>query len=78
MIIGLIIGAGASLFIPNFKSVIALTALWCLETIGFTVSIPAERALVADIAGKDIRGTSYGMYTFSFYLGSALGSMAGG
>jgi len=78
MIIGLIIGASASLFIPHLNSVIALTALWCLETIGYTVSIPAERALVADIAGKDIRGTSYGLYTFSFFLGSALGPLAGG
>lgn len=78
MIIGLIIGAGASLFIPHLKSVIGLTALWCLETIGFTVSIPAERALVADIAGKDVRGTSYGMYTFSYFLGAALGPLVGG
>jgi len=49
-----------------------------LETIGFTISVPAERAFVADIAGKDIRGTSYGLYTFSYFLGSALGPLAGG
>jgi MFS family permease len=49
-----------------------------VETIGYTISIPAERAFVADIAGKDVRGTSYGLYTFSFFLGSALGPLAGG
>ncbi|RLD08532.1 MAG: hypothetical protein DRI65_01985 [Chloroflexota bacterium] len=78
MIIGLLIGALASLAIPHLKVVLTLVALWCLETIGFTISVPAERAFVADIAGKDIRGTSYGLYTFSYFLGSALGPLAGG
>ena len=78
MIAGLLIGAAASMVIPSLSSVFALAALWTLETIGYTVSIPAERAFVADIAGKDVRGTSYGLYTFSFFLGSALGPLAGG
>lgn len=78
MIIGLLIGSLASLVIPHLKVIITLAALWCLETIGYTISIPAERAFVADIAGKDIRGTSYGLYTFSYFLGSALGPLAGG
>jgi MFS family permease len=78
MIAGLLIGAAASVVIPQLSSVIALAILWSVETIGYTVSIPAERAFVADIAGKDVRGTSYGLYTFSFFLGSALGPLAGG
>ena len=78
MIIGLLIGSLASLIIPHLRFILALAALWCLETIGYTISIPAERAFVADIAGKDIRGTSYGLYTFSYFLGSALGPLAGG
>jgi len=78
MIIGLFVGAAASLAIPHLGSIIGLTVLWCLETIGYTISIPAERAFVADIAGEDIRGTSYGMYTFSYFLGAAIGPLAGG
>ena len=78
MIIGLLIGSLASLAIPQLKGIPMLAALWCLETIGYTISIPAERAFVADIAGKDIRGASYGLYTFSYFLGSALGPLAGG
>ena len=78
MVIGLLVGAAASLAIPHLGGIIALTILWCLETIGYTVSVPAERAYVADIAGRDIRGTSYGFYTFSFFLGAALGPLAGG
>ena len=78
MIIGLLVGSAASLMIPHLGTIIGLTVLWCLETIGYTISIPAERAFVADIAGKDIRGTSYGLYTFSFFLGAAMGPLAGG
>ena len=78
MILGLLIGAGASVLIPNLGSIFALAALWSLETIGYAVSIPAERAFVADIAGKDIRGTSYGLYTFSYFTGAAIGPSAGG
>ena len=52
--------------------------LWSVETIGYTISIPAERAFVADIAGEDVRGTSSGLYPFALFLGSTLGPLAGG
>jgi len=78
MIVGLLVGAAASFAIPHLGSIFALTLLWCLETIGYAISIPAERAFVADIAGDNIRGTSYGLYTFSFFLGAAIGPLAGG
>ena len=78
MIAGLLIGAAASLVIPHLGTIVALAGIWCLQTIGYTISIPAERAFVADIAGEDVRGTSYGFYTFSFFLGSAIGPLAGG
>lgn len=78
MITGLLVGAAASLLIPHLGSVIALAALWGLETIGYTVSNPAQMAFIADIAGKDFRGTSYGMYTFAFFLGAAIGPLLGG
>lgn len=78
MIAGLLVGAAASLLIPHLGSVIALAALWGLETIGYTVSNPAQMAFIADIAGKDVRGTSYGMYTFAFFLGAAIGPLLGG
>jgi DHA1 family multidrug resistance protein-like MFS transporter len=78
MIVGLVIGALASLLIPKLKSVISLAALWVVETVGYAISVPAERAFVADIAGEDVRGSSYGWYTFSFFLGAVLGPLAGG
>jgi len=78
MVAGLVIGALASALIPHLRSLLALTALWTVEALGYTASAPAERAFVADIAGEDTRGTSYGLYTFAFFLGSALGPLAGG
>ncbi len=78
MIVGLVVGSLASFAIPHLGGIVALAALWCLETLGYTISIPAERAFVVDIAGIDIRGMSYGLYTFAFFLGSALGPLAGG
>jgi len=78
MAFGLILGALASLLIPNLRSLGALAILWGIETIGYTAALPAERAFVADIAGEDIRGTSYGLYTFAYFLGAFVGPIAGG
>jgi DHA1 family multidrug resistance protein-like MFS transporter len=78
MIVGLIIGAIASLIIPQLRSIMGLTTLWVVESAGYVAAIPAERAFVADIAGQDVRGTSYGLYTFAYFLGAFLGPLAGG
>ncbi len=78
MIAGLILGALASALIPRLRSLIPLATLWALESLGYCASLPAERAFVADIAGEDVRGTSYGLYTFAYFLGAALGPLAGG
>jgi MFS family permease len=78
MIAGLLVSALASALIPHLRGVIPLAALWAVESLGYTASAPAERAFVADIAGEDVRGTSYGLYTFAYFLGAALGPLAGG
>jgi DHA1 family multidrug resistance protein-like MFS transporter len=78
MIAGLLVGALASALIPHLRTIVPLIVLWAVESLGYTASIPAERAFVADIAGEDTRGASYGLYTFAFFLGAALGPLAGG
>ena len=78
MIVGLLVGALASALMPHLRSVILLAILWAVESLGYTASVPAERAFVADIAGEDMRGTSYGLYTFAYFLGALLGPLAGG
>lgn len=78
MVAGLLVGAGASVLIPHLRTVALLAALWAVESIGYAASIPAERAFVADIAGADTRGTSYGLYTFAYFLGALVGPLVGG
>ena len=78
MVFGLLVGALASSLMPHLQSLFALAALWALETFGYILSIPAERAFVADIAGVDMRGTSYGLYTFAYFLGAVVGPIGGG
>ncbi len=78
MAVGLVIGAGASALMPQLSSIVLLSLLWGVDSLGFTASSPAERAFVADIAGSDARGISYGLYTFAYFLGTAIGPLAGG
>ncbi|UCF59845.1 MAG: MFS transporter [Anaerolineaceae bacterium] len=78
MIAGLVVGAIASALIPQLRSIIGLATLWAVETLGYIALLPAERAFVADIAGEDVRGTSYGLYTFAYFLGAVLGPLIGG
>lgn len=78
MAIGLI-GAGiVSLLMPSMTSLFMLSGLWLLEAIGFSAASPAEGALVADMTGKNVRGTGYGLYTFASGLGFILGPLLGG
>jgi len=78
MIAGLLVGAAASALIPHLRSLVPLVVLWAVESLGYAASTPAERAFVADIAGEDKRGASYGLYTFAYFLGAAVGPLAGG
>ena len=52
MIGGLIVGALASALIPHLGSLVALAILWAVESASYAASSPAERAFVADIAGR--------------------------
>jgi MFS transporter, DHA1 family, multidrug resistance protein len=78
MAVGLLIGAVASALIPQLQTLGWLAALWAVESVGYAASVPAERAYVADIAGEDTRGASYGLYTFAYFLGMVVGPLVGG
>jgi len=78
MVAGLLVGALASVLIPHLRSILPLAVLWAVESLGYTASVPAERAFVADIAGEDARGASYGLYTFASFLGATVGPLVGG
>ena len=78
MALGLVIGAVSSAFMPHLRSVALLAVLWAVDSLGYAASSPAERAFVADVAGGDARGASYGLYTFAYFLGAAVGPLVGG
>ncbi len=78
MAIGLV-GAGiVSLAMPLTTSLVLLAALWVLEAVGLSAATPAEAALVADLAGENVRGRGYGLYMFASGLGFTLGPLIGG
>jgi len=78
MAIGLV-GAGlVSLLMPLMTSLVVLSILWVLEAVGFSAASPAQGALVADLTGKNVRGTGYGLYTLASGLGFILGPLLGG
>ncbi len=72
-------GSGVvSLFLPGLPSVAWLILLWMVEALGWAMAAPAQEALVADLCGRDTRGTGYGLYSFSGSLGATFGPLVGG
>lgn len=71
-------GALASAWVPHLRSLVPLTLPGTLESPGYAASTSARRALVADIAGQDVRGTSYGLYTLACFPGAVVRPLAGG
>lgn len=78
MTVGLLVSALASVALPHLRSIAILVVLWSIESLGWIIATPAERAFVADIAGEDTRGSNYGWYTFAFYAGGMIGPLVGG
>lgn len=78
LVIGLIASGIVSLCFPGVHSMKLLVVLWALESIGVVLASPAEKALVADMAGENIRGSAYGKYLFAASLGSVIGPLIGG
>ncbi|WP_373000562.1 MFS transporter [Lutispora sp.] len=78
MVIGLIGSGLVSLGFTHVYSIVILVILWVMESIGIVMASPAQEALVADIVGKNIRGSAYGLYLFVCSLGAVIGPLMGG
>ena len=78
MILGLIGSGIVSLAFTHFFSIRVLVILWVLESVGIVMASPAQEALVADIVGENVRGSSYGLYLFTASLGAVIGPLLGG
>ena len=74
-----LVGAGIlSLLLPILPNLIWVVFLYTLSAVGWSLSGPAEAAMVADLTGVDTRGAGYGLYEFAASLGATIGPLFGG
>lgn len=78
MALGLVGSGIVSFLLPSVPSILFLSLLWALESIGWTIAGPAEEAMIADLTGYQVRGRGYGLYTFAASLGATIGPLIGG
>jgi DHA1 family multidrug resistance protein-like MFS transporter len=78
MVVGLLASGSMALLLPHAPSLALLAVLWALEALAFTASVPAEKALVADLSGSEQRGEAFDLYTFAAGLGAVVGPLIGG
>lgn len=78
ILVGLLSSGIVSLAFPVSPSIIVLSVLWALESIGAVIATPAEAALVSDMTGTNIRGAAYGRYLSAASMGTVVGPLVGG
>jgi MFS family permease len=74
----LLMGAVATLAVPFVQSLWPLALVWVLEAAAFAAAVPAEEALVVDLAGNEKLGMTMGLYTAAAGLGAVIGPLLGG
>lgn len=74
----LLMGAVATLAVPFVQSLWPLALVWVLEAAAFAAAVPAEEALVVDLAGYEKLGMTMGLYTAAAGLGAVIGPLLGG
>jgi len=75
---GFFVGRLTFFFIPLVKEFVTLLVLAALSSLVFGLSMPAMRALQADLVPRTIRGTIFGMQQLFLNSGIFVGSILGG
>ena len=75
---GLILSALMSVLLPAAPLLLAAAALFALGEVGWSMTHPAQVALVTDTVGDDVRGRAYAVYTMVIWAANAVGPLLGG
>jgi MFS family permease len=67
-----------ALVLPGVPHLAWSIALWTLQTLGLTMAVPPQKALISDVTATTVRGTGYGLYTFAASGGATVGPLLGG
>jgi len=78
IILGYIVGRGVFFLVPLTRDPILLILLGIPASMTFGISVPAMRALQADLTPKEIRGSVFGIQQFFMNGGVLAGSILGG
>ena len=78
IVVALLVAGLAAAAVPFVHSLWPLALLWVLEAAAFAAAIPAEEALVIDVAGRNHEGAALGYYTAAAALGGVIGPLIGG
>lgn len=78
LVLGLAGSGLISFVLPNLPSLLWLGAGYTLNAVLWSISEPAETALIADLTGAARYGTAFGLYDFITSLGFTLGPLLGG
>ena len=78
IIIGLVISALTSCFLPVLPTLGWFVAVFALNALGIVTATPAQKALVGDLTPREHWGRAFGFYTFTASLGTAVGPLLGG
>ncbi len=78
IIVGLLGSGIISILLPNSPSLVWVAALYTLSAAIWGISEPAEAALVAELSGRELLGTGYGLHSLAGMLGATIGPLFGG
>jgi len=78
IILGYVVGRGAFFLIPLIRDLTLLLLLAIPASMTFAVSVPAMRALQADLTPREVRGSVFGVQQFFMNGGVFMGSILGG
>jgi len=67
-----------ALVLPGVPHLAWSISLWTLKTLGLTMAVPPQKALISDVTAHTVRGTGYGLYAFAASGGATVGPLLGG